>query len=139
MNREELTKLAERVEALTGADREVDKIIDGALGWAKTPNPTNAGGLIDMMNGPDGRTIRRTTPAFTASLDAAMSLVPDGCLFMARTLWDGDKTAGSAVVFHYAPTETQGLRYDGQSDAIAATPALALTAAALRARAEVLP
>lgn len=74
----DLLDLAARCEAAEGPDRELDCAIDALLGWRQMPNPTHAGGLIDMMIGPDGKTERRTVPAYTASLDAAMTLVPEG-------------------------------------------------------------
>ena len=139
-----LLALASRVEAATAADREMGtRVIAAALA------PANAFVEQSKINGAwciytadaDGknrswqppRGVRGVDRCPTASLDAAMSLVPSGCLFMVRTLWDDGKTSGYAVIQHYEPTETQGLRYDGESVAIAATPALALTAASLRA------
>jgi hypothetical protein len=75
---------------------------------------------------------------YTASLDAAMTLVPEGCLFTVRTVWDGDETAGLASVSRYTPAKPcrHPRRYwMDEHQTTAATPALALTAAALRARA----
>ena len=73
---------------------------------------------------------------YTASLDAAMTLVPDGCLFTARTVWDNEKTAGLAFVSRYEKGEFCGherLYWMDEHQSVAANPALALTAAALRA------
>ena len=140
MTRATLLALAERVEAATGADRALAKDIYRALFDApELGHPNGYGWREDdsgwwLATGEDARTPPKTIypPKWLTSLDAAMSLVPSGCLFMVRTLWDDGKTSGYAVIQHYEPTETQGLRYDGESVAIAATPALALTAAALR-------
>jgi hypothetical protein len=108
--REELIALAERVEALSGPDREVDRaIVESVRG---KPKLGFQHGRIDH---------------YTASLDAAMSLVPDGYDWIV-----GHTNAGLTV---YAECGGTG----GDFTRFAATPALALTAAALRARAEVQP
>jgi hypothetical protein len=77
-------------------------------------------------------------PRYTASLDAAMALVPEGCLWGVKALWaDADAIGGGMVyrgsVDRYVTGE--GLHWKDGHLALAATPALALTAAALRARA----
>lgn len=81
MNRDELLALADRVEALTGPDREVDAAIAvAALGWFTIP-PRYEGdkvgyGYIDA----DGVRVHpghggdQMVPRLTASLDAAMTL-----------------------------------------------------------------
>ena len=103
----DLLDLAARVEALTEPSREVDAEIKEAAGhaWDYAAHP------------------------YTASLDAAMTLVPEGIgsdLLYVRTerLHTGK---GRAVLL-----DTLGGQ---ESYADAATPALALCAAALRARA----
>lgn len=115
MRKDELLALAQRVEALDGPSFTLEMEIARAI----NPNAT-----------------RMTVPNnYTVSLDAAMSLVPDGCLFMARTLWDDDKTAGNATVQMYR-RQGDSIFWENDRHAVAATPALALTAAALRALAE---
>lgn len=114
----ELLALAERTEALTGPCRETD----GCIWYACVEKPGAAGRLDRDMIG--------RWPAFTGSLDAAMSLVPEG--------WKPRQINFSApcaddrkwhLNLHGGP--------EGQNCFVgrAATPALALTAAALRARA----
>ena len=71
-------------------------------------------------------------PPLTASLDAAMTLVPEGCGFLLTSVsWE-----------HWAQIVADGELFDGtkikgpsMGSAKSATAALALTAAALRARA----
>ena len=110
MTREELTKLAERVEALTEKCWDTDDLIYAALGF------DNEG--------------YRGSPDYTADLDAAMSLVPEG--------WGGaihfseNRLHSTVKLGRSYPTNVQAF---GE----AATPALALTAAALRALAEQQP
>jgi hypothetical protein len=106
-----LLQLAERCEKAVGADRELDLDITEALGLA-------------------GRSALSLVP-FTASLDAAMKLVPEGwdwgAYFSPENIGIYPRAVGAA--------KCQG-PHDGQFVmAQSATPALALCAAALRARA----
>ncbi len=126
----DLRALALRVEQATGADR----ILDAEIVWRTTP------GVVGIERGPldddDSDYLfewwpRRpwsaswlTVPAFTASLDAAASLVPEGWKYLAGR---DDFPAAYAQMWRNAE--------DGFA-VNAATPALALTAAALRALAE---
>jgi hypothetical protein len=109
-NRDELLALAERVEALDGPDRDVDAAVAKIIGHAL---------LTWRIDGKRDTTAR----AFTASLDAAMSLVPEGWGFVV-----GVRNGPFADCF-------DPQLYPNQ-ECEAATPALALTAAALRALAE---
>lgn len=109
MSRDELLALAERVMALTGPDREADARIAG----------------------------KAYAPAYTASIDAAMTLVPEGWNWMAgernqglcRAYVENDKPAFVGFSSQKNPKRIW-------HEVTAATPALALTAAALLARAE---
>jgi hypothetical protein len=118
--KDELIALAERVEALTGPDRGVDTWIENHLGLARF-EPAHP-----FRSHCDGDTRKEPKP-YTASLDAAMSLVPEGWASVHG--WDYPDRA-SRVIF-----------MDDDGDPLfrgrAATPALALTAAALRAIAEI--
>jgi hypothetical protein len=140
-----LLALAQRCEAETGVDRELDAAIwwqvarrqftarywQGALGvpreLAAMPSLTGIGGLGVLIG----------APAYTASIDAALTLVPlDGPVF--RWAWFvtncGENDAPSACVT--APPDCDNGRDDcADYVADASTPALALCAAALRARA----
>lgn len=104
-----LLELAERCEAATGPDRDLSIEITDAL------DPS------DRVRG---------YPDYTASVDAALSLVPEG--YDALDLKFGPRGADEpkwrAIV--WMPSRNVGW------DADAATPALALCAAALRARSE---
>jgi hypothetical protein len=119
----ELRALADRAEAAQGADRELDGEISRAIG---TPGWRKSEAGIWFHNN-----LRVVQVAPTASLDAAVSLVPEG--FMWRLQCDptgeGDaiceRNAGDFGAIDARHTQT-----------FAATPALALVAAALRARAE---
>lgn len=127
--REELLALAERVEALSGPDREVDCAIGVAIGRFRTePNTRWPDQLdyIEIREGGDwypGHGFDMLVPNWTASLDAALSLQPEG--------WGW-------VDLEISPKATEVL-INNQSRQVcgrATTPALALTAVALRALAE---
>lgn len=109
-NAETLLSLAERVEAASGADRE----LDGAIHIVLYGEP---GDKIDWS-------FAALVSPYTASLDAAMSLVPEG---YDLTI---DRRQGYSEAAVYADWN---MRADGQAKAT--TPALALLAAALRAHA----
>src|SRR3569832_1648284 len=114
-----LLELAERCEAATRPDRELDWDIADAMG---------SNGSIHK---------RVAAPRYTASLDAAMTLVPEHGA-VERSGWHtiGTPWAGFEIWMY---REENGTWLHSSSDPItegnAATPALALCAAALRARA----
>ncbi len=139
-----LLELAARVEALTGPCRETDAEIALAVGYAKRGawfRAPDADPDIDVL----GCGSWADAPAFTASLDAAMTLVPEGWWVAGinfnpidfRSERDSEwhaEIAGPitwAVIEHGTPEEPVYDCHGGN----ASTPALALTAAALRARA----
>ena len=122
---EQFEALALRCEQATGPDRELDAdiwllCVPGAA-RKHTSYFHKASGrecVIDETRDVTGRLI--IVPAYSASLDAALTLVPDG-------------SPASLIIFankrSFAECED-----DNQREA--ATPALALCAAALRARAQ---
>ncbi len=114
-----LLALAERCEQATGPDKELDFTIDGFM----------------LKHGPETDRIRnpRYVLPYTASLDAAVTLVPEGWRWKAilRDSIRGENTGEGYV--HNGRLHMTG-DYRGFSN-FAATPALALCAAALRARA----
>lgn len=133
-----LLALAERCEAATGADRELDCAIMDALslwpeGWTRYEGrePMGSGSVYYLH--PSGRPEWHVAFSYTASLDAAMTLIgsdvfwhlgndgegPDPSLFKARLLW-------------FTSDHPHSLR-QRRALATAATPALALVAAALSA------
>jgi hypothetical protein len=111
MNADELRALAERVQGLDGPDRETDKAILLALGYSWR-------GMAYWFR--DDSHAWNGASDFTASLDAAMTLVPENVSFQ---------------VTRRVPTEGCCADIDMEFHAGATTPALALTAAALLARA----
>jgi hypothetical protein len=110
-----LLALAERVEKAEVPDRELDVAIVRALHPGIGPyEPHCVGEEPIFWHDPYRKTL---CPKFTASVDAALTLVPDGY---------GWNVQGNTNVFHALVSS-----YPGN----ARTPALALCAAALRARA----
>ena len=130
--KDELIALAERVEALTGPDRMVAKLIFAAVYSDGVPSPVVESGYgwreddagWWLATGEDARTPPKTVcpPNWLGSLDAAMSLVPEGAQ------WGCDSMGGAAVFLKDCKLFLSRN---------AATPALALTAAALRAIAKI--
>lgn len=107
-----LIGLAERVEALEGPDREVDAEIAETYWRYNCRNPIWDCGPV---------------AAYTASLDAAMSLVPEGfCIWQMGEVPDNSPRAWFANLWAEGKDEPERI-------CEAATAALALTAAALRA------
>lgn len=124
-----LLELAERCERATGPDREMDAAIATALGFAPAGAELRDGSLSWKKPAQTERGFNywkwyvHRAATYTASLDAAMTLVPEGHNWAVESDSDGvgawcyDKNAHNT------------------GPQIAATPALALTVAALRARA----
>lgn len=118
----DLTPLISKLEA-AGPSRELDAEIASAVGWVLT-----AYGWQDaqgMSWSPPGASMPQygALPSFSSSLDAAMTLVPDRFGWLVGS-------DGEAEVFEIeAGTPRHTAAYVNR----AATPALALCAAALRA------
>lgn len=120
-----MIELIERLEKATGQDWALNVAIALEVGWKKS-------GPFPMWMSPDNNVVRNTPPDFTASIDGALTLVPEGhaavvCVWpcmAAVEVTNDDHWYDPAL--HYSPTK-------------AATPALALCIAALKARAGMTP
>lgn len=119
----DLVGLAARVEAATGADREIDALIHAFVELGEFGRPAEDAALcLDLVRAnPDFEEIAR----YTASLDAAMTLADGYDVDFQRR----KHRSYAAVSF----TPINGFEQRGEG--WAATPALALTAACLKARA----
>lgn len=135
--KEDLLKMADRVEALSGPDREVDERISLAIGLPATV--TIGHEVLGNL-----RQVPHTIKRYTASLDAAMTLVPAGwwvaglyfCHPDFRSAGDRDwhsELGGPVSWVQFDVVPEPEYECEGGN---AATPALALTAAALRALAK---
>lgn len=113
MDKDKLRALAERCERAEGPNRELDAAIAVANGALRVH-------LVDGHATAFYANAASPLPFYTASLDAAMSLVPEGWFWRV----DQGRNAGGAC-----------FKIDGHEQifTLAATPALALIAAALRA------
>lgn len=134
-------ELIERLERAEWPSRELDAEIDAFLGWAPLANPTSAGGLIDMMVSPSGETVRRTVPHYTASIDAALTLVPEGWRIAGFVEYGNGMKWKGRIYCALVPSDLSHLprTYAAHSAAAvrcdhAATPAIALCIAALKAK-----
>jgi len=116
----DLIALAERVEAAERPSRELDAQIHFAIHARIKPLGTETWAFVAQTF---------NIPRYTASVDAAQKLVPDGCVWFAGT--DHEVPGMAHVNWPGITTDDRPANYDTQ----AASPALALCAAALRARA----
>ncbi len=128
MSGETLLALAERCEQVSGPDRELDRQVALATGWAIMKVQGD-----DWLMPPTGRPVgdpRR----YTASLDAALTLVPEGWGWLVSQ--PNAKALASGLLKMRTPVMGE-VQYgcDQRFAVAAAAPALALCAAALRARA----
>lgn len=126
MTETDLMELARKVEALEGACRETDALIKQAVGdsWDYAAD----WGPRENCN--------PVAKPYTASIDAAMSLVPEGWNWMAGNRNQPD--ARAYVENNEMAFEGAGFRKNPARiwhEVVAAAPAIALCAAALRARA----
>ena len=134
--REELLALAARCEAATGPDRRLDAMIGAVVGVEpKERNVYRRGHFIG--NNPVLLRIAQDYPKFTTSLDAALSLVPDGAHIgmgadaidpLRGWAWVRVRSAGTWEEFH--SPERDGL---APLEPMPRNIATALTAACLRA------
>ena len=149
--REELLKLAERVEGLSGPCEETDALIRCALyapqgAYVEQSRINGAWCVYDGTKTQDGRArLFEHWPSrdakcapFTRSLDAAMSLVSAG---MGVGVWrlSDDMGGATAEVWEFDLDSPDCPELYHVLGGYAVTPALALTAAALRALAEQQP
>ena len=131
-DRATLLALADRCEQAAGPDRELDVAIARALGW-KPLYRDDYSKWWPPAAVADARERKRSIlhhptqplPAFTANLDAAVTLVPEGWAWV----------VGSSVEGELKPAAQLKASDGGNVMAFAAIPALAICAAALRARA----
>lgn len=124
----DLNSLADRLEKATGPDRELDGDIAAAFGQLHGPG----GGFCNDENGDYWSTEQLANP-FTASLDAAMTLIPEQSRNSPGEWWSVERSAKQSA---HPPHVMASAWVYGAPRVYAATPALALAAAALRARAQ---
>lgn len=120
MDKQTLLALADRVEAATGPDNDLDCRVAAATGYTLPE--------VERYLLPGQFLV---APNYTASLDAALTLVPDG--WNRRLAEDDDHTWYAELRLGFCTS------YSASVGCIrASSPAIAMTAAALRARAKAL-
>lgn len=139
-----ILELAERCEQATGPDRELDALIRCAVfapaGAFVKQSPINGEWCVYEVgyNGkerswePRGLTYEQRTGSFTASLDAAVTLVPEGKYWIVVNA--GGVNSPDPIPGRATADVADRDRLDEGCVVEAATPALALCAAALRDR-----
>lgn len=153
----ELEKLIEKLEGLTGPNRRVDQDIAEYLGWRVSRDPywnyfenAHGGGPIysppgdELCISRDGRNdipCDEALPAFTASIDSALTLVPEGYAIQNFEMWPGClsrlrilETAREPFGEKRVIAWVHGGLARGKWDAEHTIPAIALCIASLRAR-----
>jgi hypothetical protein len=140
--RAEYLALAERVERAEGADRELDRAIADAGGWKKDPATTTGWYSPEAVAASrrEKRALwkypRGPLPAFTASLDAALSEALKHGFVAAFGCIAADGLPGCCLCISTDPVrEVWGISTGGGDDQKGRL-ARATIAAALRARAE---
>lgn len=135
-----LQELIERLEGLSGPDHEVDCAIGLATGWRREIIQRAGREDDEHWYRPDGKIHGGFCPFFTASLDAALLLVPGGMWAVSGpwTFSEGHEKAGqnsydAACFPDDGPSDYESLR-DFDDSGSGATPAIALCIASLRAR-----
>jgi hypothetical protein len=128
---EALLALAERCEKAEGPDRELDAAIAPLTGLTVVDEGHPIGRMCY-----DDIGAAHLMPRYTASLDAAMTLVPESWGWMVSQ--PNAKALSSGLLKERTPVMGE-VQYgcDQRYAVAAATPALALCAAALRARAAI--
>jgi hypothetical protein len=119
-----LLELATRCETAEGPDRALDAEIALTQGWT-----AHAG---DNWIGPLGQIC---VSPWTGSIDAALSLVPEGWAW--SVVYERERELSGKPPFFADARNGYRSSYDQAPMAWAATPALALCAAALKARAAI--
>ncbi|WP_156416620.1 MULTISPECIES: hypothetical protein [unclassified Sphingopyxis] len=119
-----MDSLIERIEAATGPDRELDLDIARLQGV-----------VVLKRNHEDTANYETTHWRYTASIDAAMTLVPEGFCWTVAVYWcEGEDKPPYFADCADLPAMQAGDFQVPIHEAWAATPALALVAAALKAR-----
>lgn len=123
--------LIARLEAATEGSRELSDEVLRAVGWFQTSEdaPGYPDGTLTAWHQPNGGVCHGAMPSPTESLDAALTLVPEAFRWGVH---NDPEPAGEGNF----RASVDDMLYDNSiyEEGLAATPALALTIAALRAR-----
>lgn len=133
----EIMSLIERLEKATGPNASLGREVLLACGWRKTC-VGHFHGPMYRWSSPDGK-IGFDDDRFhdhdpTNSLDAAMSLVPEGYAIRDWMVWPGQPSELNLLETHLYKGERWHKSSDRRWPAKGATPAIALCIASLKAR-----
>ena len=117
MSLKELLSLALRCEQANGSDRDLDVAIARSMGWEVVLYRRDGKPYYEPIKGYSWQLV----PAYSGSLDKAVALAPEGCDW--HLMSDGSCSMGNGTGARFASLGCE-------------TPALALCAASLRARAQ---
>jgi hypothetical protein len=135
-----LSELIERVENASGPDRLIDGDIALAVGWEGESRYTSQKWSNTFPGCREHWRYDREpfdnwkVPRYTESIDAALTLLPDGYAIDRLSIWKGSPSRCIVLGTHLKRGEYWHIHSDGMWEAEAATPALALVAACLKAR-----
>lgn len=147
-------ELIAALEKATGPCRELDAaIFYDLLGHCRHANKVRSGAQSDTgfdcpdcgadswgNTGPTGQRLHHTVPAYSASIDAALTLVPANALWGVKALWDQGPDANGGPKAYRGSVDVyevrDGLFWKDNYLSLAPTPVLAIVIAALRAQQE---
>lgn len=141
--RKALSDLIERLEKATGPDRELDVAIGFAVGRIRERDGNylyatgNDSDMVVEPNEYDDHLVSQPLSYYTASIDAALTLVPEGSWAGLDPIFfdEPGRVLFDAIICRPDWSQwTPAGEWIGRKEARAATPALALCIAALRAR-----
>lgn len=140
-----MDELIARLEAASGPDSAADKAIArfmvATAGWIEHPWSGFRGMFFTNERDEDQCRLGEEAPRFTSSLDAALSLVPEGYAIERLGIWPGHPATVTVLATYKGQDGMywHDLGKNGRFEAEAATPALALVIASLKARARAAP
>jgi hypothetical protein len=123
------SSLLSRLEALTSPSREIDAEIALANAWKRIPPPAGLVGTSDWCSPKDY--VYGGPPFYTASIDTTLTLLPEGCDWAVCLCGDS-----YAAVVDMDPTGYVGDLLHGPGASFAATPAIAVLIAIMKAKEE---
>jgi hypothetical protein len=127
-----MDSLIERLERAMEGSRHLDSWIAAYVGIGEWNLSEWLSVVKDPTFGPEPAIPE--APHYTTSLDAALTLVPEGCILDGFSIWPGNARATIAATHKDENGQIWHGTFDGRWQATAPTGPLALTLAALKAR-----
>ena len=132
----DLKSLIAELEQAKEGSRELSDRVLLAVGWlGQSASSKVAGILVPHWKSPDGRDVLvDLRPCPTTSIDAALTLVPEGFAIEDFMIWPGHPASLTILGTHKDGDKYWHNSSDGRWKGEAVTPPLALCIAALKAR-----